>query len=1258
MTRSFAGPAPPTPQPGSTSAAATRPAPRLARLRRRCWLWGASLAALGVQIGWLGGFVRAEGPVQFARDIKPILSNNCFYCHGPDAAQRKGGAGGLRLDTAEGATADLGGYAAIAPGDPDNSVLLARICSPDADELMPPPATGKKLTPREIDLLKRWIREGAAYAGHWSYVKPVRPPTPAGALGEWPRGAIDRFVLARLEQEGLAPTPEADRETLVRRLSLDLIGLPPTLEEVDAFSNDAGSGAYERLVDRLLADPAYGERWAGMWLDLARYADSAGYADDPPRTIWAYRDYVIRAFNSNKSFDRFTVEQIAGDLLPGAGQEQLVATAFHRNTPTNNEGGTNDEEFRNVAIVDRVNTTAAVWLGTTMACAQCHHHKFDPISQEEYFGLFAILNNTEDADRRDESPTLSFYEPGDQRERDSLLAEQGQLRQKLGAVTPELTQAAERWATGALAQVRWRTLSPAPPESAAYESAADGSLNVLAGPAPDGAAVGAASSQSGEPGKTAPANAAPAKKAPGKPVTHSVDVTFAPPSAPFRALRVEVLPMTDAAGELRIARLTAVVRPATPQAPRGRFVRIELPGEKRMLSLAEVEVFAGAENFAPTGVASQSSVDFDGAASRAIDRDTNGDFQAKSVTHTKQSKDPWWEVDLKSEQSVDRIVIWNRTDGRSQSRLDGVRLSVLDAARKTLWEQTLDTAPERDAALAPSLRRTIEFKEAAADFAAEIPTPGAALKIDNPAQQGWRIAGSSREPRALAFSTKTPVEIAPGDALSITLAVVREKAPSPAPTAKKPDAIGPDAATSDDARPPLGRFRFSISESKRALDAARIPVDLQAALGATADAATGGATGAANVDSAPGAAVSLSPEQRDRLTRVYLPVAGELAPTRQRLAQVDRRLDEIKPNTVPVIREVAAGKRRQTRIQRRGNFLDLGAEMAPGTPSICPPPALSAGQSVDRLALARWLVDESNPLTARVTANRFWEQLFGVGLVATSEEFGSQGELPSHPELLDWLARELVESGWNVKALLKQIVMSATYRQSSRVSPELAARDPDNRLLARGPRVRLSAEMVRDQALAASGLLSRKMHGAPVRPPQPSMGLKAAFGGATDWQTSSGEDRYRRALYTTWRRSNPYPSMTTFDAPNRDVCAVRRSRTNTPLQALVTLNDPVFVESAQALARRMLSASDATPDRLRHGFRLCLARWPSDSELARLTRLYDSSRARFEANSAEAEKLASDPIGPPPAGVNQSELAALVVVGNVMLNLDELLMKR
>jgi len=798
--------------------------------RGSAWSVSAAIAAALLATP-VAGQTPADGP-SFTRDIKSILSNRCVRCHGPDPEGRAGGGDeGLRLDTFAGATADLGGHAAIVPGKPDEGELIARITSTDPDVVMPPPEAGERLSEMQVDLLKRWIAAGATYEPHWAYVPPKRPLVPVVKDSAWPKNEIDRFILARLEAEGITPQPEADRATLARRLTLDLTGLPMAPEEIDTFVADASPDAVEKFVDRLLVHDGYGEHQARQWLDLARYADSAGYADDPPRTIWGWRDWVVKAFDANMPFDEFTIKQIAGDLLPNATLDDTIATAFHRNTLTNNEGGTIDEEFRTVAVIDRVNTTMSTWMGSTMACAQCHDHKYDPLSQKEYFQLYAILNNTADADHKNESPVVGI---------------------------------------------------------------------------------------------------------------------------------------------------------------------------------------------------------------------------------------PWEPVDTRR-----------------------------DAIRREITE-----------------------------IEAGIPALAKSAPADRP----------------------EPPEFQP---------------------------------------------------ARKLID------DLRAKLAAT-------------------------------------PAV-----------------------TVPVLEELAGDKRRVTKIQLRGNWQNLGDEVTEGVPGAFHPATVAAGQRVDRLALAKWLVDPANPLTARVVVNRIWERLFGIGIVSTSEEFGSQGELPSHPELLDWLASELVARNWDIKAIQRLIVTSAAYRQTSKCPPELVARDPENRLVACGPRVRLPAEVIRDQALAASGLLSRKKGGPSVHPPQPDIGLSAAFGGGLDWKTSTGEDRYRRAVYTTWRRSNPYPSMATFDVPSREVCTIRRPRTNTPLQALVTMNDPAYVEAAQALARRMIrEGGSTTADRALRGFRLVIARQPVAAEIDRLVRLHDDVLVDFQESPEDAKKMATDPLGPPPPELtaNLADLAAWTVVANVILNLDEAFM--
>ncbi|MDB5337993.1 MAG: Planctomycete cytochrome [Planctomycetaceae bacterium] len=1147
-----------------------------------------AVSCLDASLAW------AQAPakkIDFSRDIKPILSNKCFLCHGPSETDRKGGKNGLRLDTPAGSIADLGGHAAVVPGKPEASELVTRILSQDPEEVMPPKTSGKTLSPHEMELLKEWVRQGAHYSLHWSYIKPVRPTPPAVQDAAWPKNDIDRFLLARLESEKLKPAPEADRYALIRRVSLDLIGLPPTLEEVEAFVKDADPQAYEKLVDRLLQKSAYGEHWANLWLDLARYADSAGYADDPSRTIWLYRDYVIRALNQNKPFDQFTIEQLAGDLLPNATDEQIVATAFHRNTLTNSEGGTNDEEFRTVAVVDRVNTTMAVWMGTTIACAQCHDHKYDPISQDEFFRFYAFFNNTADADRRDESPLAMIY--SDEQRRQKSLWEEERTKVELVAKTstPALQASQTKWETAFPLNLAWLNAKPASARSTmgvAMTIAEDGSVSV-------------------------PTTA--------KTDTFNVDISL--PATAVRALRLEALPEPllpsggpgHASGNFVVTKIAATLNPPMGTALSGRYVRIELPGKGKMLSLAEVQAFAGKDNLAPKGEAKQSSTDYAGPANLAIDGNTDGRYvEAKSTTHTAASDDPWWELDLKSEQKLDRLVVWGRVDVGTVERLADFKISLLNEKREPVWEQKVAAPPKPNTEFSLSGRREIEFALALADFTQAGLDPAAVIKNPDPKTKGWAIGGEIGKPHALTLIPKAPIEAPAGSTLTVTI-----------------------EQNSSFENHTLGHFRLSTTADAGVAEVSRTPAPVLDALRV--------------------AAATRTPAQVAAIAAYYLTIAPELDATRKQLATLTQQLAELKPETVPIMKELPQDQRRITKIQHRGNFMDLGAEVKEGTPATFP--SLPADAPRDRLTLAKWVMSDENPLTGRVIANRYWEQIFGVGIVLTSEEFGSQGDQPFHPELLDWLATEMVRLKWDTKAFLRLLVTSAAYRQSSKAPSELQHRDPDNRLLARGPRFRLSAETLRDQALLVSGLLSPKMYGPPVKPAQPAMGLSAAFGSGIDWQTSAGADKYRRGLYTTWRRSSPYPSMATFDAPNRETCTVRRIRTNTPLQALVTLNDPVYIEAAQALARRMVSAGGKTPaERLAYGFRLCLAREPHPAEVARLVKLYEDAFKKYGQNADEARKMATEPLGPPPTEMSVPELAALTVVGNVLLNLDETIMKR
>ena len=803
----------------------------------------------------------AEDGIDYSREVKPILSRYCFACHGPDEAAREAE---LRLDQFDDATRVRNeGKRAIVVGDPLQSEMIRRLLSEAADDAMPPKTFGKKPTQGEVAILEKWIIQGAGYKQHWAYVKPFRAGLPSVSDPEWIANSIDAFVLARIDAEGLKPSAPLEKTSLLRRASLDLTGLPPTIDEMKSIEMDTSRAAFSTAVERILAKPAYGERWAAMWLDLARYGDSQGYIHDPPRTIWRWRDGIIESLNSNLPYDQLTLELLAGDLLPDATPSQIAATGFHRNTTNNTEGGAIAEEYRHASIVDRVNTTAQVWLGSTLACAQCHSHKYDPFSQQEYYQFFAFFNTTED--NNSEAPILDVARVGHAEDYSAMLATRDSVKTRHDALT--------------------------------------------------------------------------------------------------------------------------------------------------------VEVDAG------TGQ----------------------------------------------------------------------------------WTTTIDIS--------------------------------------------------------------------------------------------------------------------------------KLPQDIASILAKAADVR--------------------SKEESDKLLGYYRRLSPEWMNSKSEMDAIQAELAKLGTSTL-IMKEIAP---RETHIALRGDYKNVGPVVSPAVPSVFN--AFPEDVKMDRLGLAKWLTHPDNPLVARVAVNRLWQEIFGMGLVESAEEFGSQGESPSHPELLDWLATEYMQSGWDTKHMLTLMITSSTYRQSSKITDELQQRDPANRLLARGPRVRLSAETMRDQALFVSGLLSPKMYGPPVHPPQPVNGLAAAFGPSTDWEDSKGDDRYRRAFYTQWRRNLPYPSMITFDAPERNVCSVRRIRTNTPLQALVTLNDPVFIEAAQGLARRIISEPcDTIPLRASLAFQLSLTRQPTASELARLVQVFESARKSLANDPAQALLLATKPLGPLPDGVDPVDAAAWTVVGNVLLNLDEFLVRR
>jgi hypothetical protein len=989
--------------------------------------------------------------VKFTRDVRPILARHCFACHGPDERQRKGK---LRLDLKQGAFADREGTRPFAPGSLEDSEAIRRITSADATEQMPPGGKEKRLAQGEIELLQKWVEQGAKWESHWAFEKPAQAPLPAVRDRAWPRNAIDRFVLARLEREDLRPAAEADRATLIRRASLDLTGLPPTPLMVAQFFHDQSPGAYERLVDRLLSSPAYGERWARMWLDLARYADTKGYEKDLTRTVWRYRDWLIDAFNRDMPLDRFTIDQLAGDLLPGASKDQLLATAFHRNTLTNDEGGTDDEEFRIAAVKDRVDTTVQVWMGLTMGCAKCHSHKYDPITHKEYYQFYAFFDQTADHDRSDDSPTEPFPTPAQEGRIDVLAAQVRRLEAGLTAPTTERMAAFHRWEASVQGRTAWSLIKP---------------IRMIA--------------SSGSPMK-AQADASILVQGPG-PASEMYTFDFEAPTDRITAVRLEAIPDQS-----------------LPKSGAGRS-----PGD--------------------------------------------GNFVLSRLSLVLVSK-----------------------DGKEAE---------------------------------------LQLVRAEADFAQAGYPIEHVLKNPDVKKHGWAVAPRQGEPHQAVFHLAAPAAVSRGSHLRLRLDHQFEYS-------------YPGFS--------LGRLRIAVTEDPRPTRSALLPASIAEIVGIPACGRTS--------------------EQNRKLLDHFMATAPETKAARDAIGGLKKEIEAILTSVrTPIVRELPLKGRRVTKVHRRGNFLDQGEPVEPSTPASFPPLPKDAPRN--RLGVALWLLSPENPLTTRVAVNRHWAQLFGRGLVETQEDFGAQGQPPSHPELLDWLACEFRDGGWSMKKLCRLIVTSSTYRQSSRVLPEQHKRDPYNRLLARGPRFRLDAEMIRDSALQVCGLLSSKMHGPSVMPHQPD-GIWQSTYNTDKWVLSPGEDRYRRGLYTFIKRTSPYPAFLAFDAPSREVCTVRRITTNTPLQALVTLNDPAYVEAAQALARRMVREGDRTPvDRISHGFRLALIRNPESREVEALEALYQRRLAHNRDHSDLAKKLASEPLGPLPHGWDPAELAALTAVANVILNLDEFL---
>ena len=1024
----------------------------------------------------------ADDAATFTRDIRPILSETCFACHGPDEETREAD---LRLDIPGELVSD-DDTSLIVAGKPEESELFRRLTSDDADERMPPDDFGKPLTSEQIEKFRQWIASGAAWQEHWSFVPPVRAEVPEAADDSayhgWARNPIDHFVLSRLAANDMHPSPEADKLTLLRRVSLDLVGLPPSLDEIELFLADTADDAYDRLVERLLASPHYGERWGRHWLDAARYADSDGYEKDKSREVSFYRDWVINSLNRDLPYDEFIVQQIAGDMLPDATQDTVVATGFLRNSMINEEGGIDPEQFRMTAMFDRMDAIGKAVLGITIQCGQCHSHKYDPLTHDEYYRMFAFINNSHEA-------TMTVYTRDEQHRRDEIFAGIAAIEASIKAEHTDWAERLAAWEAETIGdQPEWTTIEPVAEDISTggqkYRPLGDGSL----------LAQGYA------------------------PTKHRVKLEATTDVEHITAFRLELL--TD------------------PNLPRGG------PGRS---------IFG-------TGALTQ----FDVEAAPANQPDDAPVAPTKVAIASATADVNPAETDLDS----------TYNDKSEKKRITGPIAFAIDDKDETAW--TVDNGP-----------------------------------------------GRRNAPRKAVFVTESPIDNAGGSQLTIYL---------------KQHHGGWNS--DDNQNNNLGRFRLSVTSAENP-KADPLPAEVREILAIPT---------AERTDA-----------QQAAVFSYWRTTVDDFAAAN---AEIDT-LWQGHPggNTQLVLNE--RDERRATHHLDRGDFLKPLDVAMPDVPAFLNPLAEDAPK--DRLSFARWLVARDAPTTARALVNRVWQAYFGTGFISTPEELGAQGEMPSHPELLDWLAVELMERDWSLKTLHRQIVTSATYRQASVVSPEQAAADPANRLLSRGPRGRVEAEVVRDIALAASGLLTRDIGGPSVYPPAPAfLFQRPASYGPKIWNTEQGADRYRRGLYTFRFRSVPYPALDAFDSPNGDQSCVRRTRSNTPLQALTTLNEPLYVECAQALA--LLTLREGGSDdaqRLSYAYRRCLTRGPSDDESQVLLALLEQQKTRLgatgsEDNTAVWQVAVADIENKPelPAGSTAVDLASWTLLSRVLLNLDETITKQ
>ncbi|MBI1370596.1 MAG: DUF1553 domain-containing protein [Planctomycetes bacterium] len=1192
----------------------------------RC-TWITALVVYGCLVG--GSIARAADPgdrITFNQDIRPILSENCFQCHGPDSHQRKKD---LRFDVRDVAIGEREGGPAIVPGHPEKSQMIRKISATDPKDHMPPASTHKQLTPKQIETLTQWIADGAEYEKHWAFIAPVEPAMPKISDPAWVRNPIDTFVLARLDKNGLKHSPEADKLTLIRRVTFDLTGLPPTLAEIDAFMADESPEAYEKLVDRLLASPHYGQHMARYWLDAARYGDTHGLHLDNYREDYPYRDYVVRSFNANKHFDRFILEQIAGDLLENPTTDDLIGSGFNRLHVTTNEGGAIKEEFYVRNVLDRVSTTGTVFLGLTVGCAECHDHKFDPITQKDFYSMFAFFNNLDadpmDGNRKDHAPVIRVASEQQQRDMDALNKQAADLDAKIDAEVAKIDYT-DPFEKSLPADLKYNHIVWVDDELPRNANVQGDGLVWVEGP-DHPVHSGKRSMQRTSQGNQQHFFDNCDEKIHVGPGDKLFAWVYLDPKNPPK----EIMLQYHTGEWLHRAYWGENLIPygkdnSTERAhmgklpPTGQWVKLEVPAGK--MGLKRGDVIQGMAFTQYDGTAYWDEAGIDTTASQEPTDFAWIDDDAPSGAKLAGIGASWQWGGAKDQPVFSGLRSLHRAMGDSvnQDYFTGASPLVLSDGDKLFAYVYLDP---KDPPKGVQLQFNNGNWEHRVRWGEGVYAPGrngAADFVAGPLPQTGKWV------RLQVDLDK--VGLKPGDKLNGWA------------FSQNGGSVYWDKAGINTFFAPDDRFRTSQLVWEGQLgDDANVPEDIRKIIKMPRDKRS---------------ADQASDVKAYYLRFVYSGSQQIVDPLNDQIAELNKQVKAIEAATptMPVMKERATP--REAWVLKRGQYDQHGDKVERVTPAALPPMASDLPRN--RLGFAKWLIDPAQPLTARVTVNRFWQQCFGVGLVKTSEDFGSQGEPPSHPLLLDYLAVHFEQSGWDVKALMKMIVMSSTYRQASNTRPELLERDPENRLLAHGPRFRLDAEEIRDQALMVSGLLVDDFEGPSVKVPQPA-GLWEAVGYTSSntarFKADTGEKIYRRSLYTFWKRTSPPPQMVTFDAPSRESCITRRERTNTPLQALIMMNEEQMVESARGLAQRAMTEGGASDDqRATYIVRMLTGRPPAEADMKIVLDAHKDFLAEFKRDTSAARSLIEYGQTKPNAQLDPSELAAWTMVANTVFSFD------